>query len=149
MTALVARRWYGAPARMAVSGDIARDGVCDHELCEKLCRAARATGIGGVLAYGYTHCTDAPIADLRSAGIVLLRSDVCAPGGAIVCEHDRVPELRRASGVRVVACPAQREGSAVTCRVCKVCRESYERELCVAFAPHGVNKRRVLAWKGM
>lgn len=139
----------GRPCRAFVSGDIFRKGQVDKALVKILCETGRllqeAFAVKTV-AYGYTHAPPGTVAvsQLREAGIELLQSDVCEPGGAIVWPYSRLSELReKYPAVRFTRCPAMLTGHKVTCRECFLCTEARATGRCIVFEAHGSKKKKV------
>lgn len=151
VVAIIAARKAGlGAARLHVSGDFGRsDAEVDcyvRKLVLALIQLRKATGWGGVLAWTYTHHPRAmywaPL--LRALGVHVRESEKLGRNGAVVVsdfEPDTMRRVRAESPAPVAKCPAQlRDTTCVECRLC------WERpDVAIAFAAHGVFKRKVKA----
>jgi hypothetical protein len=148
--AMVAAAMGGQQARLHVSGDLmsAESGGVDAAYVAGLAAIARAIraryGVDTV-AWTYTHAIgpdiDAARATLIESGVFVRLSDRPVAGGAIVSDA-RASDVRRATGVPSVLCPAQLTRNAVTCARCLKCSDP---TLLVVFRGEGARKRAAIA----
>lgn len=138
-------------ARLHVSGDFyTRNNEVDTGYIKQLIEVGNVIKKrfdipeDGSVAYTYTHHDITPglLRELRNAGIVVLRSDAHRAGGAVVHSFDKLDELKKKNpGVKYAKCLAQLTD--FTCRDCSLCRQSYEKGICIVFDPHGAGKEQI------
>jgi len=151
--AMVVARHNKRLARLHVSGDFLEDGIVSMAYVTGLLAVAaeihRLLPGREELAWSYTHLSQEEFGvshrELQAAGILVLWSEQHRDGGAVVWEHARIQELRKAHPeLRYVKCRAQLQDE-VSCASCDLCAQavSAERRLTIVFDPHGARQKAV------
>lgn len=100
------------------------------------------------VAYTYTHIRKEDFEPYRirleSAGVSVLYSGDLNVGGTIVAPPEKVLEVREETGLKIKTCLNQTSNGRIQCADCGWCWTARERNLLVAFTPHGKGKKHVL-----